>query len=142
MKISARNVFQGTISNIVPGSVNSEIDITLGGNDKVVAIVTSGSVASFGLKAGIAVTALIKASSILVMTDSTGIALSARNVLAGKVSKVSNGQVSSEIGITLPSRIIVFATITHDAVNYLSIKEGVNASAVFKASSVIIGVAK
>ena len=142
MKISARNVFQGTISNIVAGSVNSEIDITLGGNDKVVAIVTNGSVASLELKVGKAVTALIKASSILVMTDNAGIALSARNVLAGKVSKVSNGQVSSEIGINLPSGITVFATITHDAVSDLSIKEGVAASAVFKASSVILGVAK
>jgi len=140
MKISARNIFQGTISNIVPGSVNSEIDITLGGNDKVVAIVTNGSVTSLGLSVGKAVTVFIKASSILVMTDSLGIALSARNVLAGKISKVSNGQVSSEIGITLPSGITVFATITHDAVNDLSIKEGVNASAVFKASSVILGV--
>ena len=142
MKISARNNFQGTISNIVPGSVNSEIDITLGGNDKVVAIVTNGSVTSLGLTVGKAVTAIIKASSILVMTDSTGIALSARNVLAGKISKVSNGQVSSEIGITLPSGITVFATITHDAVNDLSIKEGVSASAVFKASSVILGVSQ
>ena len=44
MKISTRNVFKGIISNIVTGSVNSEIDITLGGNDKIVAIVTNGSV--------------------------------------------------------------------------------------------------
>jgi molybdate transport system regulatory protein len=139
MKISARNIFQGTISNIVAGSVNSEIDIALGGNDKVVAIVTNGSVTTLGLAVGKAVIAFIKASSILVMTDSTGIALSARNVLAGKISKVSNGQVSSEIGITLPSGITVFATITHDAVNELSIKDGVDASAVFKASSVILG---
>lgn len=140
MKISARNVFQGTISAIKLGSVNTEVDITLGGNDKIVAIVTNGSVESLGLAAGKAVTALIKASSILVMTDSSGIALSARNVLAGKVSKLSNGQVNSEVGITLPSGATVFATITHDAVDELGIKEGVSASAVFKASSVILGV--
>ena len=85
---------------------------------------------------------MINASSILVMTDNTGFALSARNVLAGKVSKVSNGQVSSEISITLSSSITVFATITHDAVKELAIKEGGSASAVFKASSVIIGVAQ
>lgn len=140
MKISARNVFQGTISAIKLGSVNTEVDITLGGNDKIVAIVTNGSVESLRLTAGKAVTALIKASSILVMTDSSGIALSARNVLAGKVSKLSNGQVNSEVGITLPSGATVFATITHDAVDELGIKEGVSASAVFKASSVILGV--
>ncbi len=142
MKISARNVFQGTISAIKLGSVNTEVDITLGGNDKIVAIVTNGSVESLGLVTGKAVTALIKASSILVMTDSSGIALSARNVLAGKVSKLSNGQVNSEVGITLSNGATVFATITHDAVEELGIKEGVSASAVFKASSVIIGVTK
>jgi molybdate transport system regulatory protein len=50
--------------------------------------------------------------------------------------------VSSEIDISLSSGITVFATITHDAVKELDIKEGVSASAVFKASSVILGVAQ
>jgi molybdate transport system regulatory protein len=84
---------------------------------------------------------LIKASSVLVLTDGVGITLSARNVLAGKVSKLSNGPVSSEVGIALPSGSTVYATITHDAVTELGIKEGVSASAVIKASSVILGVA-
>jgi molybdate transport system regulatory protein len=141
MKISARNVFQGSISAITPGSVNTEVEITLGGSDKVIAIVTNGSAHTLGLAIGKAVTALIKASSVLVMTDSHGILLSARNVLAGKVSKLSNGQVNSEVAITLTSGATVYATITHDAVTELGIKEGVAASAVFKASSVIIGVA-
>lgn len=140
MKISARNVFQGQISAILAGSVNSEVDINLGGNDKIVAIVTNGSAKSLGLATGKAVTALIKASSVLIMTDSSGFKLSARNVLAGKVSKLNNGPVSSEVGITLPSGITVYATITHEAVEELGIKIGVDASAVFKAPSVILGV--
>ncbi len=138
MKISARNIFQGTISAIKPGSVNSEIEISIGGNDKVVAIVTIGSVERLGLATGKAVNVLVKASSVLVMTEAAGLALSARNVLAGKVSKVSNGQINSEVAITLPSGATVYATITHDAVNELGIKEGTAASAVFKASSVIL----
>lgn len=141
MKISARNVFQGSISAIKPGSVNSEVEITLGGSDRIVAIVTNGSVQRLGLATGKAVTALIKASSVLVMTDASGIMLSARNILAGKVTKLSNGQVNSEVAITLPSGATVYATITHDAVDELGIKEGANASALFKASSVILGVA-
>jgi len=141
MKISARNVFAGSISAIRPGSVNSEIEISLGGSDKIVAIITNGSVQTLGLATGKSVTALVKASSVLVLTDSSGVLLSARNVLAGKITKVSNGQVSSEVGITLPSGAVVYATITHDAVDELGIKEGATASAVFKASSVILGVA-
>ncbi len=141
MKISARNVFQGKISEIKQGAVNAEVDVTLGGNDKIVAIVTNGSLQNLGLATGQAVTALLKASSVLVMTDSSGIALSARNVLTGKVAKVSHGQVNTEVTIALPSGANVCATITNEAVAELGLKEGVNASAVFKASSVIIGVA-
>ena len=140
MKISARYIFQGTITEVKPGSVNSEVDVAIGGSDKIVAIVTNGSVQKLGLAAGRAATVLIKASSVLVMTDSAGITLSARNILAGVVSKVHNGPVSSEIAIALPSGSTVHATITHDAVNDLGIKEGAAASAVFKASAVILGV--
>lgn len=141
MKISARNVFQGKITEVKPGAVNSEVDVTIGGGDKIVAIVTNGSAQKLGLVAGKAVTALIKASSVLVMTDGSGITLSARNILAGKVSKLKNGPVSSEVAIALPSGSTVHATITHDAVNELGIKEGTSASAVFKASAVMLGVA-
>ena len=141
MKISARNVFQGKITEVKQGSVNSEVDVTIGGNDKIVAIVTNGSVERLGLVAGKAVTVLIKASSVLVMTDASGITLSARNILTGKVSKVNSGPISSEVAIALPSGATVFATITHDAATELGIKEGVTASAVIKSSSVILGVA-
>jgi len=140
MKISARNVFQGKITEIKTGSVNSEVDVTLGGEDKIVAIVTNGSVQKLGLVAGKSVTVLIKASSVLVMTDDSGITLSARNILAGKVSKLSNGPVSSEVSIALPSGTTVYATITHEAVTELGLKEGAAASAVVKSSSVILGV--
>lgn len=142
MKISARNVFKGTISEVKAGAVNTEVEVTLGGNDKIVAIVTNGSVSALSLTLGKAVTAIIKASSILVLTDAEGLALSSRNVLAGSVSMVNNGPVSSEVGISLPSGITLFATITHDAVDTLNIQIGSAASAVFKASSVILAAIK
>jgi molybdate transport system regulatory protein len=140
MKISARNIFQGSISAITQGSVNSEVEISLGGNDKLVAIVTNASASSLKLSQGLTVTAIIKASSVLVMTDSTGIKLSARNVLSGTVSKINNGPISSEVSISLASGATVHATITHEAVTELGLQQGSNASAVFKASSVILGV--
>jgi molybdate transport system regulatory protein len=140
MKISARNQLQGKISAVNLGSVNSEIEITLSSSDKVVAIVTNKSVQSLGLAPGKEVFALVKASSVLVLTNTSGIALSARNVLKGKVSKVHSGPVSAEVTITLPGGTHIHATITHEAVDELTIKEGIEASAVFKASSVIIGI--
>jgi molybdate transport system regulatory protein len=141
MKISARNIFQGKITEIKSGAVNSEVDVSLGGSDKIVAMVTNSSVQGLGLTTGKTVSTLTKASSVLVLTDSTGITLSARNVLAGKVTKVSSGPVSSEIAITMPSGAVVHAIITHEATDELGVKVGSDASAVFKDSSVILGVA-
>ena len=141
MKISARNIFQGTVAEVKTGAVNSEVEISLGGEDKIIAQVTNSSAQRLGLAKGKKVTALVKASSVLVMTDASGMMLSARNILTGKVTKLSNGQVASEVTIALPSGATVYATITHDAVNELGIKEGMKASGVFKASSVMLGVA-
>jgi len=140
MKISARNIFSGKITAITPGNVNTEVEVTLGGSDKIVAIVTNGSVNNLGLTSGKTVTAVIKASSVLDMTDSEGTTLSARNVLAGKVASVNTGAINAEVAIALSSGAAVYATITNEAVAELGLKAGVAASAVFKASSVILGV--
>ena len=141
MKISARNIFQGTVAEVKTGAVNTEVEISLGGEDKIIAQVTNSSAQRLGLAKDKKVTALVKASSVLVMTDSSGMMLSARNIQTGKVTKLSNGQVASEVTIALPSGATVYATITHDAVNELGIKEGMKASGVFKATSVMLGVA-
>lgn len=139
MKISARNILKGHVVSIAPGAINSEVDIELNNGGQIVAIITNGSVHKLKLAVGRPVVALVKASSVLVMTDASGYTLSARNVLAGKVSSVRSGPISSEVGIALPGGATIHATITHDAVEELGIKEGQEASAIFKASSVILG---
>lgn len=140
MHISARNQFQGTITAVQPGSVHSEIDIALGNGDTLVAVVTNGSAQRLDLSPGKPVLALVKASSMMVMTDAEGYALSARNVLKGVVTQVVNGPVSAEVKLSLPGGSTVFATITHEAAAALAIHEGAQASVVFKASAVILAV--
>ena len=66
MKISARNALAGTITKVTQGAVNSEIDLTLKGGERVVAIVTIHSVDSLGLKEGKAAYAIVKASSVMI----------------------------------------------------------------------------
>lgn len=140
MKISARNVFQGQVESVKTGAVNSEVDILIAGGQKLVAMVTNDSVAALGLAAGKAVVALVKASSVLVMTDDSGIRLSARNCLAGTISAVTSGPVSAEVTIDLGGAAI-HATITHGAEVDLGLAVGTPATAVFKASAVILGAA-
>ena len=141
MKISARNVFDGSIEAVKPGAINSEVDVALPGGLKIVATVTRDSGGDRGLGAGKAVKALVKARSFLFLTDGGGVKLSARNRLEGTVTSLTEGPVSTEVAIGLPNGLTVYATITRDGATAIGLKVGVPAAAVFKAPSVIIGVA-
>ena len=66
--------------------------------------------------------------------------LSARNVLKGKVVKVVRGAVNAEVTLELPGGLQVVAIITNTSVENLGLKEGKEAYAVVKASSVMIAV--
>ncbi len=66
--------------------------------------------------------------------------LSARNTLAGTVRKIDMGAVNAEVTIEVAPGITIVSVITIDAVTNLGLKEGGNAYAVIKASSVMVGV--
>lgn len=66
--ISARNILTGTIGSIVPGAVNDEITIDLPGGSTVTSIITSASVKRLGLIAGNEISAIIKATDVLLAT--------------------------------------------------------------------------
>lgn len=140
MKTSARNQFSGKVSNIKTGAVNDEIEIELPGGDKLIAIITHESTKHLGLQNGSTAIALIKAPWVIVATNDSGIKLSARNQLAGTVSKLRLGAVNAEVVIQLSGGNQVCAIITLDSVNDLGLAEGQPATAIFKASHVIVGV--
>jgi molybdate transport system regulatory protein len=64
-KVSARNRLDGTVRSVTPGSVNAEVVVDAAGGLSVVAIVTRGAVQELGLAPGSAVTALVKASDVI-----------------------------------------------------------------------------
>jgi molybdate transport system regulatory protein len=139
MKTSARNQFSGTVAAIKAGAVNDEILLRIVGGQEIVAIITHESTASLGLREGGEAFALVKASSIILATGETG-KLSARNQLRGTICRVQPGAVNSEVTLTLPGGGTIAATVTRDSEQALELEVGMEASAVFKASSVIIGV--
>jgi molybdate transport system regulatory protein len=65
--------------------------------------------------------------------------ISARNTLAGSVSKVTKGAVNSEVELALEGGDKVVAIITNDSVTHLGLKAGMRAYAILKASWVILG---
>ena len=140
MSVSARNVFKGKITALVDGAVNAEVELTTAGGDKIVAIVTEGSVQSLSLAIGKEAVAYVKAPWVMLLAGSEPVKFSARNQLAGTVSVLQKGAVNTEVGIKLGGGTMVFAVVTNEAVLELGLKDGSDASALIKASHVILGV--
>lgn len=64
--------------------------------------------------------------------------ISARNVLKGKVKKVTHGAVNSEITVEIAEGIEIISIITKSSAERLELKEGKEVWAVIKASNVMI----
>ena len=65
-KLSARNVLAGEVAKLEQGAVNSEVQIRLPGGTAIVASITKASVAALNLQHGDKVSAIIKASNVLI----------------------------------------------------------------------------
>jgi molybdate transport system regulatory protein len=69
MKFSTRNALEGTVQEIKRGSVNADVTVEVGGGLRLSAIITEKSIDSMALKQGDKVTALFKASSVILATS-------------------------------------------------------------------------
>jgi len=66
--------------------------------------------------------------------------ISARNQIAGKITSIIKGATTSHVGIDIGGGTIVTASITNEAVADLNLKVGEAATAIIKASDVMVGV--
>jgi len=69
MKLSARNVLKGIIKEIKIGIVNNEVVIQLPGGDEITSVITQTSSEKLGLEVGKSVSAVIKASHVMIAVD-------------------------------------------------------------------------
>ena len=65
--------------------------------------------------------------------------LSARNQIKGKVTLVVKGQTTGHVHIDIGNGVIVHASITNEAIDDLQLAVGDEATAVIKASDVMVG---
>jgi molybdate transport system regulatory protein len=140
LKTTARNQFTGHVTLVKRGSVNDEIELCVAGGHKIVAIVTHESTDGLGLVPGAQAFALINGASIIVVTEGFGARFSARNQLAGHIARLQTGAVNTEVVIALPGGGTIAAIVTNDSSAQLGLAVGQAASAIFKASCVILGV--
>lgn len=140
MKTSARNQFSGKVTAVRRGAVNDEIELEVAGGQKMVAIITHESTEELGICLDAEVFALVKSSSVIVVTDDAGAKFSARNQLSGAISRLQPGAVNTEVVIELPGGGSIAAIITQESATTLGLVVGAKATGIFKASSVILGV--
>lgn len=140
MRTSARNQFFGTISAIRRGAVNDEIELTLLGGDPLIATITHESTENLGLAVGAEAFALVKASWIILAPAADPVRTSARNAFTGSIDRIVEGAVNSEVILKLPGGATLAAIITNGSVDTLPLRVGQQATALFNASDVILGV--
>lgn len=138
MKTTARNQFAGTVTAVELGPVSAQVALALAAGGEITATMTSAAAKRLKLKKGKEALALIKASAIVLVTDFAGWQLSARNQLAGTVSRIEPGAVSSLVVLTLPGGAAITASVTNEGVQALGLQVGTPATAVFKAYSVMV----
>ena len=138
MKSTARNQFAGSVSALELGPVSAQVTITLKSGDEITATMTTSAAKRLKLAKGKEALALIKASAVVLVTDFAGWQLSARNQLAGTVSRVERGAVSSLVVLTLPGGGAITASVTNEGVDALGLAVGTAATAVFKAYAVMV----
>jgi molybdopterin-binding protein len=66
--------------------------------------------------------------------------ISARNVLKGKIKKVTQGAVNSEIIVEVAGGVEMVSIITKSSAERLGLKTGKEVYAIVKASNVMIGI--
>lgn len=137
VRTSARNQFVGPIERLLESKLSVEVIIALDAHLRIAATVTRDSARALGLAVGSPVLALVKASSVLLGVGD-GVVTSARNHLCGTVSRVVAGPLSAEVTLDLSAGRTVTAGITRESLDRLGLAKGKAASALFKASSVIL----
>lgn len=140
MKTSARNQLPGRVLAVVEGALHDEIEIDIGGQQRVVATVTRSSREALGLGIGAEVFPLVKASSIILASADAQARFSARNQITGPVRRIITGAVSTEVVLEMPNGGHLVASITLASAQALALKEGDVVTALFKASAVILAV--
>ncbi|MBR4330647.1 MAG: TOBE domain-containing protein [Candidatus Riflebacteria bacterium] len=135
--LSARNQFEGTVSKVTEGAVNGIVTIDVNGTP-VTATISMGSIKNLDIKPGVKACAVVKATE--VMVGKGKLQLSARNQFPGKVIAIEEGAVNAIVKIEALGGNTVTSTISLAAVKELGLKVGEEATAVIKATSVMVGI--
>ncbi|MBK1713069.1 TOBE domain-containing protein [Rubrivivax gelatinosus] len=140
VRTTARNQFLGTVSALRAGAVNDEIELTLPGGMRLVAIVTRGSTEALGLHTRAPVVAMVQAGNVILATGIESMRFSARNQLPGTVLTLTPGSVNTEVLLEVDGGGRLVAVVTQASAEALALAPGLRVTALIKASDVLLAV--
>lgn len=141
VQASVRNCFAGTIAHIRREGANDEVRLRLPGGECIICLVTNELALRLKLRVGAAAYALVDPSSVILVTElPDAFKFSARNRLAGQIKQLLAGVDRTEVVIALQGGDAVVALVTNSMVQELELTEGKSVHAIFKATSVILGI--
>jgi molybdate transport system regulatory protein len=83
---------------------------------------------------------MVKAPAVIIVKDLGGARISSCNILKGRICRITEGEVNSEVSLELPGGSTISATLSTSSKQSLDLKDGDEAWALFQESSVILGV--
>ena len=136
LKLSARNKFIGKVTDVTRGAVNGIVKVELSNGQHLTSSITLDAIDDLDITVGKEITAVIKSTSVLIGRGH--LTLSARNKLSGTIVDINRGAVNAIVKVELPSKIVITSSITLEAVDELDLTVGTEATAVVKATDVLI----
>ena len=136
MKLSARNKFIGKVTDVTRGAVNGIVKVELSNGQHLTSSITLDAIDDLDITVGKEITAVIKSTSVLIGRGH--LTLSARKKLSGTIVDINRGAVNAIVKVELPSKVVITSSITLEAVDELDLTVGTEATAVIKATDVLI----
>lgn len=124
VKTSARNQFFGKVGAIKQGPVNVEVELALTGGDKIYSVITHDGLDNLSLRIGSEAWGLVKSSWIILAMPEVANKVSARNRLMGKITRITLGNVNTEVVLQLKGGNLVSVVITNESATGMNLAEG------------------
>jgi molybdate transport system regulatory protein len=137
-KTSARNTFSGIVRRIHQGDIQALVELETVGGDRITTMITNESVSRLGLKAGIPITAEVKAPWVLVQKTNAGAACSADNKLKGRIEKILKGEINTELVVRLPDGNRICSIISTGSARELALRTGEEVWMLFSCYAVVL----
>jgi molybdate transport system regulatory protein len=137
-KTSARNSFFGKISSIKKGDIQSAVEMTTIGGDRVTTIITNDSLARLGLKAGSLITAEVKAPWVILQKSDKEPESTAENRFSGTIVRVNKGGITNEFVVRIADGTDLCSVVSAESARQMGLRVNDQVWVTFNSFSVVL----